>query len=143
MGLKVRSAAASAKRFVQRASAASTDYVEGVKNSGDEWERNTLAGKGNWQAGVTQAAARDAFGKGVSASGGKYYQERAAQLGGARFASGVAASEANYVEGVAPYTAAIANADLGPRGPRGSPENLQRAAKMAQILNAVRTRTQA
>jgi hypothetical protein len=140
MAIKVRSAAASADRFVQQAGQAQQTYVDGVKNSGDDWLRETIAGKTNWQTGVTQAAARGAFEKGVQNSGAKYFQDRAAQLGGTRYATGVAASKQNYIDGVTPFNAAIANATLPPRGPRGSAQNMQRAAEMAQILNTVRNR---
>lgn len=138
MALKVRDGAASARRFVQRAAAAQPDYIAGVKSSGDDWERATVAGKENWTQGVQQAAARDAFSKGVQKSGGAYFQERAVKLGGQRFAQGVQEGAENWIDGTAASRAALANANLTPRGPRGSSNNMLRASEVAQILNRVR-----
>ena len=139
MALKVRSADASASRFVTNAGNATQAYKQGVQNAGQDWERATLDSKDNWQAGVQAAATRGAFAKGVAKSGAGYYQQRATDLGGNRYAGGVVAGKDNYIEGVTPYLTVLQNANLTPRGPRGSAQNAARAQEVSQLLNIART----
>lgn len=121
-------------KWNRRTSAATTDYADGVKNSPNDWEKNTVAAAAAHKAGTEQALRENRFEKGVKKSGGAYYKERAATLGASRFAQGVEAGAANYEEGVKPYLETIASTQLPPRGPKGDPRNYERVKVMGEAL---------
>lgn len=121
-------------RWTRRAAAATQDYAEGVAQSPNNWEANTVAAAAAHKAG-TEAALRDGrFEKGVKKSGNAYYKERASTIGASRFASGVEAGKNNYEEGVKPYLETIAATSLPPRGPKGDPRNYERVKVMGEAL---------
>lgn len=110
------------------------DYELGIKNPKRDWEQETIAGKGNWKAGVDAAAAKDLFAKGVSLAGTKKWQEKALAVGPARFAEGVYLAGDAYAAGFAPFREAIARVDLGPKFPKRDPRNLERVRKVVDAL---------
>ncbi len=57
------------------------------------------------------------------------------KLGPGRYSEGVRAAEPEYRAGFAPYHAVIANTTLPPRGPKGSPENIDRVRAIAEALH--------
>jgi hypothetical protein len=134
MALRVRDAAQAAERFATKAASAAGDYAKGIQGSGAAWEGGAAAAEQNYNDGVTQAVSRGAFGRGVRASGGSYYEQRAATLGASRFAPGVQAGKANYSEGVQPYLDTLRSLNLTPRRPKGDPSNVQRVAEVANAL---------
>jgi len=125
------------KKFVQRASAAAPDYKDGVSNAGSTWEQHAGNAEASWEQGTQAAIANKRFAKGVGGKGGKY-QTNAVNLGATRYPQGVANAGDAWSRGVQPYFAAMKGADLGPKGPRRSPQNQQRSAKMNLILANVR-----
>lgn len=139
MGLRVRDAGSSAKKFADRAAAATPDYKAGIAGAGNAWQQNTASATDNYNAGVQGAISRNAFQKGVTKSGGGYWEQRASTLGANRFADGVRAGMTNYQEGVAPYTDVLSKLNLPARGPKGDPRNLQRAADVATALRLAKT----
>jgi len=76
-------------KWQKRASAAAPDFSSGVQNPLKDWQKNTLAASDAWKAGVTDAAGRDAFSKGVSAKPTAYWQKRTLDLGVPRYADGI------------------------------------------------------
>ena len=130
--------AAIAKKFVQRASVAGPDYTSGIENSGAEWETQTKASEGNFEAGVQQAIADKRFGKGVSAAGQAKFVLRAKTLGSQRYGPGIQASEADFAKGVGPSIEALRSLDLPPRRPKGDPGNMARAQAVAARLRGVK-----
>lgn len=132
--IKVRESGASAKKFAERGAAATPDYKAGVMNAGADWERNTAAAEENYAQGVQQAIGRGAFGRGVKAATGAYFQERAAKIGGDRYATGIREGAANWEEGTKPYLDALKAIELSPRGPKGDPRNMTRAQEVATAL---------
>lgn len=133
--IKVKDNGAIASKYKNRASAAAPDYTAGIQGSGGDWEQNTGAAEGNFEAGVQDAIARKAFGKGVRGSGPKFVKN-AMTLGAQRYPTGVANAEGAYNAGVTPYLDTIRNIALPPRGPKGSPANQQRANAVAAALRA-------
>src|SRR5262245_41251170 len=115
-----------ASKWGRRASSAGPEYEQGVRNPRGDWAAASTAAKAAWQQGVTAAAGRDAFAKGVTAAGNQRWQDKAISKGPARFADGVSKGEADYSKNVAPYLDAISRTDLPPRGPAGSEANLNR-----------------
>jgi len=130
--------AAIARKFVQRASTAGPDYTVGIENSGAEWETQTKASEGNYEAGVQQAIADKRFGKGVSNAGQAKFVNRAKTLGSQRYGPGIQASEADFAKGVGPSIEALRSLDLPPRRPKGDPGNLARAQAVAARLRGVK-----
>lgn len=110
------------------------DYVKGIANPKRDWAGETSAAKLNWKAGIDAAAAKDLFAKGVAAAGTAKWKSKAAQLGPGRFAEGVSLAGSDYEKGFAPYQAAIAAVDLGPRYPRRDPRNLDRVKRVVTAL---------
>lgn len=124
----------SAAKWARRAGSASGEYIEGIQNPRRDWEQATKAAEKNYETGVQAAISRKAFGKGVSDAGTQKWQQRSVELGGARYSSGVAASENEYEQGFAPFHQVLASLNLPPRGSKGSPENLRRVEAVAVAL---------
>lgn len=113
----------------------SEDYKLGVMNPTKDWKSNTMAGKENWKAGITKAAAEDRFGKGVNKSSTEIWQRKAVDKGVDRFSQGVALSGDDYQNGFAPYHAVITGTTLPPRYPKGDPRNIERVRVLAAALH--------
>lgn len=110
------------------------DYKLGVAHPKRDWEEETVAGKGNWKAGIDAAAAKDMFAKGVTKAGTKKWQDKALTKGPGRFAEGVYIAGDDYAAGFAPFREAIAKVDLGPRFPKRDPRNLERVKRVVDAL---------
>ena len=134
--MQAKSLSDTSSKWTRRASSASTEYTEGVANPRRSWEQSTKASEKNYETGVQAAIARKAFGKGVGEAGDSKWQNRSIELGSARFSSGVQASEGSYNTGFAPYHQVLSSLSLPPRGSKGSPENLNRVAAVANALRA-------
>ena len=126
-------------KWNRRAGSAGQEYVEGVQSPRRAWAASTQASEKNYVTGVQAAISRGAFGKGVQQAGDAKWQSRAQELGGARYGSGVAASQGNFETGFQKYHQALSSLALPPRGAKGSPENLQRVAAVANALRKVKT----
>lgn len=136
MAIKVKDAAASAKKFATRGAAAGKDYEAGVAGSGAAWEANTAAAAETYAAGVQDSISRGAFAKGVKASGGSHFEDKAAGVGARRFPEGIREAEGDYQEGVGPYLDTIKGLTLDPRRPKGDPANYRRSEQVGQALRA-------
>jgi len=136
--IRIKSTAEIAKKFVNRASLAGSDYTDGVKAGAADWEANTKASEDNYKAGVTAAAAEGRFGRGVAAAGAAKYLRKASELGAQRYPTGVAAAESDYSKGVQPHLDAMKSLDLPPRRPKGDPANMQRANIVAAKNRAIK-----
>ena len=134
MAVPVKDAARSAAKYVARARAAGADYEAGVKAAGPRWQEGAEGGAQNFAQGVQDAIADNRFLKGVQAAGASKYVTRAGTVGARRFPEGVAAAEGDYQKGVAPFLQVIAQTDLPPRRPTGSPENYERVRVLGERL---------
>lgn len=139
MAIKVKDAAGVARKWVQRAGAATTDYKEGVAAAAGDWETNTAAAEENFAAGVNQAIADKRFGRGVRAAGGAKFAQRASTIGATRFGPGVQASEGAMAQGMGPVLQTIASVNLPPRRPKGDPANYARAQAVGEALRKMKT----
>jgi len=128
------------KKWARVAGQSQASYEEGVTNPMRDYQAGALAANDAWKAGVSQAVQGDRFASGVKRTGSAKWQRNAASKGPARFAQGVQLAEGDYQAGFQPYREAIAAVVLPPRGPRRSPQNLQR---VAAIVNAVGARKEA
>lgn len=123
------------KVWARRAAAARDEYLDGVQNPRKDWEQETAASAERYEAGLQAAFAENRFEKGVADAGTRKWQQRASSVGPGRFSEGVRGAEPEYRAGFARFHSRIAATDLPPRGPKGSPENLERVRIMAEALH--------
>jgi hypothetical protein len=128
----------STDKWVRRASVAGPDYLQGVQNPRQSWSTAAAAAEANYKAGVTAAANAGRYGIGVKAAGDEKWRNGAVKKGPGRFTEGVAMSRDEWQKGFSPYHSAISNLTLPPRGPKGSPQNIQRVAAIATALRSLR-----
>jgi len=139
MAKQMKDAGTLASKWSTRAGAATQDYAQGTANAGGAWEAGAKNANAAWKDGVTQAAGRDAFAKGVTGQAG-HYQARVAEVGTARFGPGVSANSAKdaWSKNTQPYLAALAGIQYPPKGARRSPQNQQRSAIVATTLGKLK-----
>lgn len=134
MAVKVKEIGKASEKFVTRASAATTDYQDGVRDtSPDQYASAAVAAGAAYAQGVQAAIGQKRFEKGIAAKKAKW-QRKALDVGGARFGPGVAAAKADYESAVAPYLDTIKGLTLPPRGPAGTPANIERVRAIADAL---------
>jgi len=138
MAIKVKDAAASAAKFVQRAGAAGADYKTGVENAGAAWANNTAAAQNTWVEAIQGAVANNRFQKGVTKAGPGKYTAAAGTKGAQRYPSGVASAGPAWQTGTQPFLTVISNLSLPPRRPKGDPGNIQRVSAVADALRAAK-----
>ena len=126
-------------KWSSRAQAAAGDYKTGVTSTTKDWSALTAAAEQTYKDGVAQAVARDAFGKGVRKAGTDKWKSAASNIGSSRYSQGVAAAQDAYNSGFGPYAAKLGSLTYPARGPRGSPQNLQRVATVATTLHQLKT----
>jgi hypothetical protein len=117
----------------------SDDYKLGVQSPRRDWEKAAVGAKETHKAAMVQAAATDAYGKGITKAGTAKWQTRAIQKGPGRFAEGVMIGGPDYEKGFAPYRDEIEKTVLPPRFPRRDPRNVQRVATIAAALGKKKT----
>lgn len=127
-----------AAKFARRAQSAGPEYEAGVRNPSVPWAAASIAAQPSYEAGVTQAIGRKAYGKGVQGAGDGRWQRGAVEKGPARYSQGVQLAEGDYAQRMAPVLDVIARTDLPARGPRGSAQNLQRMTPIPQALAALK-----
>jgi hypothetical protein len=127
-----------ADKWAGNSAMAGSAYTQGVQNPRRSWADAAGAADDRRKAGLAAADARDAFRKGVQAAGDAKWKQNASTLGPSRFASGVQNAKPGFNSGFAPYHSVIGSLTLPPRGAKGSPENLQRVAVVANALHAAK-----
>lgn len=128
-------------KWVRRASVAGPDYQAGVANPRTSWAESAGKADSNYRAGVTAAASAGRYAAGVRAAGDEKWKRNSSLKGPGRFVEGVAIAKDDWARGFGPYHQAISSLALPARGPKGSPQNLQRVAAIATALRALRERT--
>lgn len=130
----MKTAQQSAQKFVERAGAASGDYVEGAQRTSKDQSANAIAGKANYVAGVQAAITAGRYEKGLQKSGKAGWIKGITEKGANRFAEGVASGSVKYAQNSGAYDTARSAADALPRGPKGSEANFARAKAVGQAL---------
>ena len=131
---EIKSMAAIKEKWTRVTPQRTEDYSKGVANPKRDWANEAVAAKGNWKAGIDAAAAKDLYAKGVTAAGSGKWKAKSLALGPGRFAEGVYQAGGDYEKGFAPFQAAIAAVDLGPKFPRRDPRNLDRVKRVVTAL---------
>ncbi len=136
----IRSLSDIANKFAEVTPLRANEYGEGVEKTTKDWANATEAAEEAYEAGVTAAMGRKAFGKGVQEAGTNKWKEGVRVKGKARFAAGVRIAGPAYEKGFKPYHDVIAGVTLPPRGPRRDPRNLERVNVMATALGQAKER---
>lgn len=123
-----------------RASAASADYADGARTTDKDQAQRAIAAKAIYQQALTESFARDAYAKGLSKSGKQGWLAGVEQKGAQNFSTGVSSEVARskYVANSSRYDGARKAADSLPRGAKGSAQNLNRVAAVANALRAIK-----
>ncbi len=114
------------------------DYVEGIENPRRPWAEATAAAEQSYKDGVTQAATKGRFARGVRATGNEGWQRKTREKGPQRFQEGVTIAQPDYAAGFAPYAQVIQSTTLPPRYAKGDPRNYQRVQAMGTALASKR-----
>ncbi len=123
-----------AEKWARRASAAQTDYVNGITNPKQDWAQATQQAENAYQQGIQQALQRKAWTKGIQKAGTEKWRRKAQELGSQRYPQGVQVAAPDYEAGIKPYLDTISSITLPPRGPKGDPRNLDRVRIIAEAL---------
>lgn len=113
-------------------------YSDGVQSPRRSWQSSAAAADQARRDGLAEADSRNAFVNGVNAAGDQKWKERAVTLGPSRFSQGVQVAKPSYQTGFSKYHSVIAGVTLPPRGPKGSPENINRVATIANALHSAK-----
>jgi len=116
------------------ATAAGPKYSEGLTMPKTPWSQAAMAAKEAWRQGITDAAGRDAYSKGVAKAGDAKWLKRASEVGARRFPEGVSAAVDDYRNGFAPFYDTLSKIDLPARRARGDPANIERVKTVVQAL---------
>jgi hypothetical protein len=138
MAIPVPTAAEAAKKWAEVTPGRQGYYEAGAKGAGSTWEANAIAASKAFKAGISAGNIEQMFAGGIKRAGAAKYQRKITDVGASRFSSGVAASVQDMQAGVEPFLATIASITLPQRAPRGSTQNLQRVALVADALNKKR-----
>ena len=135
-----KNASTAALKWAQRAGSAGSDYESGVMNTDKDQAARAIAAKALYQQGVTEAISRGAYEKGLQKSGKSGWQQGVQEKGVSNFSTGVMApsAQSSYASESGKYDSARNAAASAPRGPKGSPANLQRVALVANALRAIK-----
>jgi len=117
------------------ASVSQPEYEAGIANPRSDWKTATIKATPAYEAGVQAAIQQKRFQAGVEAAGTSKWQRNALEKGPARWAEGINLSGDAFEAGFAPFRAVIERTVLPPRGPKGSPQNIQRVAVIANALH--------
>ena len=130
----MKSASQSASKYVERAGAASGDYVEGAQRTNKDQAAAAIAGAKNYELGIQAAITAKRYEKGLGKSGKAGWLKGITEKGANRFGEGVAAGASKYVANSGAYDAARGAAESMPRGPKGSETNFARSKAVGIAL---------
>ena len=132
---KIRSTAKIAEKYGRVTPGKGPELEAGLRDPKKVWVDEALAAVAAWAAGVSDAVARGAFGKGVADAGQASYIDPALKLGVKRYRDGVTFGVPKYSKKFAPFRDVIEGTTLPPRGPVGDPANVERVRIMAAALH--------
>lgn len=133
----MKTAQQSAAKFVERASAATSDYVEGAQRTTKDQSAAAIAAKEIYKQALTASFAKDSYSKGLSKSGRAGWASGVTSKGAERYAPGVGASAGKYAANSAKFDGARNAAANLPRGLKGSEINFARVRAVVNALRAV------
>jgi hypothetical protein len=133
--MKVPTAGEIAKKWARVTPERVDDYEAGVRNPSKNWETETKAAEGNYEAGTSKAMTRKAFGKGVAKAGLAKQQGNSISKGIPRFGEGVRMGEAAMAAGMEGVVKVLSSLSLPPHYPTGDPRNYERGRSVGEALH--------
>lgn len=127
-----------AEKWGKNSALAGDAYRDGVTSPRRSWQAAAAAADNARKEGLAAADARDAFVTGVNDAGDAKWKSKSQTLGPARFRQGVQNATPEFSAGFGKYHGVIAGVTLPPRGPKGSPENIERVRAIADALHTAR-----
>lgn len=134
----IRSIQDIAKKWATVTPLRAADYEAGVRNPRRDWAQATGAAEDRWKNGVTNAAAKGYFSRGVIQAGTPRWSFGAINKGVARWGPGVTVAENDYSSGFGPYRDAIERVTLPPRYAKRDPRNLARVKAIVDAMIATK-----
>lgn len=134
----IRSTDAIAAKWAAVTPGRAAQYEAGIRNPIRDYAANAQAAATAWRDGVQAAIQGGRFAAGVRRVGNAKWQRKAIELGPTRYGTGVQAAQQDYATAFAPFRDAIERTTLPARGPRRSPQNLQRVNAMVTALSAAK-----
>lgn len=128
-----------AEKFAQRASGASGDYLQGVLTTDKDQNARAIAAADVHKQATIESLNRGDYAKGLRRAGKQAYLEGVQKVGQGRYSEGVVNSATSYAEGSAAFDSARNAAASLPRGPKGSPANIQRVTAVVTALRKAKT----
>ncbi len=136
--MQVPSAAAIGSKWSRVTPERTQDYDEGVRNPSKDWAKETAAAEGNYNAGVTAAITRKAFGKGVAKAGTAKQQANSISKGIPRFGEGVRMAESTMTAAMEPVVKVLSSLTLPPKYPKGDARNYERVRAVGDALHKMK-----
>lgn len=136
----MRTASQAVGRWAEGAGNASQRYIEGATQTTKDQAAAAIAAKPLYQQGIQEAIAQGRYEKGLQKSGKAGWQQGVAEKGAANYGVGVTSpsAQSRYAQESGRYDGARNAASSSPRGPKGSPQNLQRVTAVVSALRAVK-----
>jgi hypothetical protein len=136
----MRTASASGQRWAEGASAASSRYGEGARETTKDQASAAIAAAPLYQQGITESIAQGRYQKGLGKSGKAGWLRGVEEKGAANYGVGVTSPSAvqRYTSESGRFDGARNAASAMPRGPKGSPQNLQRVATVVNGMRAIK-----
>jgi|YNPMSStandDraft_2_1061718.scaffolds.fasta_scaffold35821_1 hypothetical protein len=131
---------AGAAKWRARASAAQSDYLEGIRRPRRTWREGATEAVDAWAAGIQQALADGRYARGLTPEAEQLWRQRVETVGAQRYSQGIQQSGDRYERNFAPYRQVIESLQLPPRGPSGDPRNLERVRVVAEALHNAKRR---
>ena len=135
----MKSASQSAQKFVERASAATGDYISGAEQTSKDQSALAISAIPRMKAELIAAIDSGRVAKGLSESGKAGWLKGIREKGAERIASGVSASAGKYATNSGKYDSARTTADNMPKGLKGSETNWARSKSVGMALRKIKT----
>ncbi len=132
MAIRIKPVEQLKEKYASRAGAAGGDYKAGIDNPRRDQASAALAAVDSYNVGVQASITAGSFAKGVTEAGTEKWKRKSSGVGAQRYPQGAAAAKDDWAKGAKPVLDAIASVDLPPRGPRGTPSNIQRVVAVAE-----------
>ncbi len=135
-----KTASVAVVKWQSRSAGAGSDYAEGARTTDKDQAQRAIAAKAVYQQALQESFTRDAYARGLGKSGKAGWLAGVEQKGTANYSTGVSADSARqkYLSESGKFDPARKAADSLPRGPKGSPANLQRVTAVVSALRAAK-----
>lgn len=136
--MEIKQLGAIATKWGKNSALAGDAYRDGVTSPRRSWAASAAASDEARKAGLAEADARNAFVNGVNDAGDAKWKKNSTILGPARFRQGVANATPEFSQGFSKYHGVLSGLTLPPRGPKGSPENINRVSVISEALHSAK-----